>query len=80
MIINMTTPLFNIEKNIVVKINNNNDNGKTHVKKKLDTILEGFLTKVSFFTTSSNTTNMTTLRGIARKMSPSATSSKISLD
>jgi hypothetical protein len=80
MIDNIKTPLFNIEENIAVETNNNNDNEETCVEVSLDTILEDSLTRVSLLTTSSNTISMATLRGMARKMSPSATSSTTSSD
>jgi hypothetical protein len=80
MIDNIKTPLFNIEENVAVETNNNNDNEETCVEVSLDTILEDSLTRVSLLTTSSNTISMATLRGMARKMSPSATSSTTSSD
>jgi hypothetical protein len=80
MIDNIKTPLFNIEENVAVETNNNNDNEETCIEVSLDTILEDSLTRVSLLTTSNNTISIATLRGMARKMSPYATSSITSSD
>ena len=63
-----------------METNNNNDNEETCVEVFLDTILEDSLTRVSLLTSSSNTISMAALRGMARKMSSSTTSSTTSLD